>query len=60
MFPGGRAGSLGTEVDDANKAEKKDADEGYGCTAELSVKIGRRRVRLGGKKGHEVNGSIGG
>jgi hypothetical protein len=49
----GRAGSLGTEVDDGNKADKKDADEGYGGTAELLVKIGRRRGRLRGERGHE-------
>jgi len=49
----GRAGSLGTEVDDANKAAEKDADEGYGGTAELLVIILRRSVRVGVKRGHE-------
>jgi hypothetical protein len=49
---GGGAGSLGTDVDDGDKAEKKDADEGYGGTAELPVKIGRR-VRFRVKRGHE-------
>lgn len=50
---------VGTEIDDANEGDKNDADEGYGCTAELLVKRGRSRVRLGVKRHEQVSRSIG-
>ena len=57
----GRAGSLGAEIDDADEADKKDTDEGYGGAVELFVNGLGRGLRLGRRKrGHEVKGPFGG